>query len=203
MCGTRLSSYSSAERALANHLSIIHNDTPDSECSTILNGRYCTGSVLHTCLGQIKESAFGGITAQAEYSASRTAWLEACHNRFSCGHHQSTRLPGLHGECGQHASSHRTHDPHSTDLTPSKEQILDRAVRPEVIAGITLHGGLNSVDGPLHRPTEVLCMRIAHRSPTEVRVHPQQFLLYIKKLLLFTCWGRRCLERCPGPGSGP
>ena len=58
--GVRRGSYSDAERSVANHLSIIHNDVADPECESIWNGRYCSGTTLHTCQA--------GLHSEEDYS---------------------------------------------------------------------------------------------------------------------------------------
>lgn len=46
----RLPSSQGSERVVANHLAIVRG-TADARCSAVPNGRYCDGTVIHTCRG--------------------------------------------------------------------------------------------------------------------------------------------------------
>jgi hypothetical protein len=47
---SRLPSNQSSERVVTNHLAIVRGGT-DGRCQALPNGRYCDGSVIHTCRG--------------------------------------------------------------------------------------------------------------------------------------------------------
>jgi uncharacterized protein (TIGR03382 family) len=67
---SQLPSNQASERVVANHLAILRG-TPDPQCAATPNGRYCEGSVIHTCQGGAHQgqgdcAAFGascGVTS--------------------------------------------------------------------------------------------------------------------------------------------